>query len=119
MRRDYPLNPNRGGEQVKLKRSPSPKYLLYASIYVENTKVFINIYKYKLIHTPKQTVWSSRPHKYQDGFKVFISTTSYYGTFVDNCGMTQSIAFIMCKNETEAKNINYVYQPCLKMIISY
>lgn len=62
-----------------------------------------NTYKYKLIHTPKQTVWSSRPHKYQDGFKVFISTTSYYGTFVDNCGMTQSIAFIMCKDDTEAK----------------
>ena len=66
------------------------------------------IYKYKLIHTPKQTVWSSRPHKYQDGFKVFISTTSYYGTFVDNCGMTQSIAFIICKDEIEAKNISSV-----------
>ena len=65
-------------------------------------------YKYKLIHTPNQTVWSSRPHKYQDGFKVFISTTSYYGTFVDNCGMTQSIAFIMCKDQAEAKNVNEV-----------
>ena len=65
-------------------------------------------YKYKLIHTPKQTVWSSRPHKYQEGFKVFMSTTSYYGTFVDNCGMTQSIAFIMCKDEIEAKKISRV-----------
>ena len=76
-----------------------------------------DIYKYKLIHTPKQTVWSSRPHKYQDCFKVFISTTSYYGTFVDNCGMTQSIAFIMCKDETEAKNINKVLNhPVYKFI---
>ena len=74
-------------------------------------------YKYKLIHTPNQTVWSSRPHKYQDGFKVFISTTSYYGTFVDNCGMTQSIAFIMCKDETEAKNISIVLNhPMYKFI---
>ena len=74
-------------------------------------------YKYKLIHTPKQIVWSSRPHKYQDGFKVFISTTSYYGTFVDNCGMTQSIAFIVCKDETEAKNINQVLKhPMYKFI---
>ena len=63
---------------------------------------------YKLIHTPKQTVWSSRPHKFQDGFKVFISTTSYYGTFVDNCGMTQSIAFIECKDEEEANRISHV-----------
>lgn len=67
-----------------------------------------DIHKYKLIHTPKQIVWSSRPHKYQDGFKVFISTTSYYGTFVDDCGMTQSIAFIMCENEEQAKNISKV-----------
>lgn len=63
---------------------------------------------YKLIHTPKQTVWSSRPHKFQDGFKVFISTTSYYGTFVDNCGMTQSIAFIECKDKEEANRISHV-----------
>ena len=74
-------------------------------------------YKYRLIHTPKQTVWSSRPHKFQDGFKVFISTTSYYGTFVDNCGMTQSIAFIMCKDENEAKNISSVLNhPMYKFI---
>ena len=63
-------------------------------------------FKYKLIHTPKQIVWSSRKHKFQDGFKVFISTTSYYGTFIDNCGMTQSIAFIRCEDEAEAKNIS-------------
>ena len=76
-----------------------------------------DIYKYKLIHTPKQIVWSSRPHKYQDGFKVFISTTSYYGTFVDNCGMTQSIAFIMCKDEIEAKNTSDVLNhPMYKFI---
>lgn len=76
-----------------------------------------NLHKYKLIHTPKQIVWSSRPHKYQDGFKVFISTTSYYGTFVDDCGMTQSIAFIICKDETDAKNINYVLNhPMYKFI---
>ena len=65
-------------------------------------------YKYKLIHTPKQVVWSSKPHIYQEGYKVFISTTSYYGSFVDNCGMTQSIAFIQCKDEAEANNINKV-----------
>ena len=63
---------------------------------------------YRLIHTPKQVVWSSKKHKYQEGWKVFISTTSYYGTFVDNCGMTQSIAFIRCKDEEEANKINKV-----------
>jgi methylase of polypeptide subunit release factors len=72
---------------------------------------------YKLIHTPRQTVWSSRPHKFQDGYKVFISTTSYYGTFVDNCGMTQSIAFIQCNDEAEANNISRVMNhPMYKFI---
>ena len=51
-------------------------------------------YKYKLIHTLKQIVWSSRL-KYQDGFKVFISTTSYYGTFVDHCNDTINCVYIV------------------------
>jgi len=63
------------------------------------------IFKYKLIHTPSQIVYSSRPHKFQDGYKVFISTTDHYKTFVDECGMTQSIAFIRCNSKEEAENI--------------
>ena len=34
---------------------------------------------------------------------MFLSTTSYYQAFVDNCGMTQSIAFVRCADEEEAK----------------
>ena len=62
-------------------------------------------YPYRLIHTPTQTLYSSRPHKYQNGFKVFLSTTNTYRAFVDNCGMTQSIAFIRCKDKEEAEEI--------------
>lgn len=50
-------------------------------------------------------VWSNKPHKYQKGYKVFISLTNQYGTFIDNCGMTQSIAFVRCKSLKEAKRI--------------
>jgi len=74
-------------------------------------------FQHKIIHTPKQTVWSARPHKYQKGYKVFISTTSYYGTFVDNCGMTQSIAFIQCPDKKTANNISEVLNhPMYKFI---
>ena len=59
-------------------------------------------FKYKLIHTPNQIVYSSCPHKFQEGYKVFLSTTDKYKVFVDNCGMTQSIAFILCSSEEEA-----------------
>ena len=65
-------------------------------------------FKYKLIHTPKQTVYASRAHKFQAGWKVFISTTDKYKTFVDECGMTQSIAFIRCANKEEAILISEV-----------
>lgn len=64
---------------------------------------------YKLIHTPKQTVYASRPHKWQDCWKVFISTTDSYSTFIDNCGMTQSVAFIRC----ESKEIAETYKKIL------
>jgi len=59
-------------------------------------------HKYRLIHTPKQTVYASRPHKFQEGYKVFLSTTDKYNVFVDNCGMTQSIAFIQCEDKKQA-----------------
>lgn len=57
---------------------------------------------YRLIHTPKQTVWSTRPHKFQCGWKVFLSLTDRFGTFIDDCGMTQSVAFVRCQSEREA-----------------
>ena len=61
-------------------------------------------HKYRIIHTPTQTVWSSRPHKYQRGWKVFISLTNKYGTFIDrDCGMTQSIAFVRCATKQAAE----------------
>ena len=59
-------------------------------------------HQFKLIHTPKQTVWASRAHKFQKKYKVFISTTDKYKVFVDNCGMTQSIAFIRCSSKKKA-----------------
>lgn len=82
------------------------KYTKAKFINVERT----DVYKYKLIHTPSQTVYASRPHKFQDGYKVFLSTTDKYKVFIDKCGMTQSIAFILCSNEEEASNYMEILQ---------
>lgn len=60
---------------------------------------------YRLIHTPRQTVWSCRPHKFQKGWKVFLSLSDRYRAFVDDCGMTQSVAFVRCKSKREAERI--------------
>ena len=75
-------------------------------------------FKYKLIHTPSQTVYSSRPHKFQDGYKLFISTTDKYSVFIDNCGMTQSIVFILCSSEDEAKKYLQILQHPLYVFIN-
>jgi len=75
-------------------------------------------YPYKLIHTPSQTVYASRPHKFQEGYKVFLSTTDKYSVFVDNCGMTQSIVFILCSNEEEAKKYLEILQHPLYVFIN-
>lgn len=73
---------------------------------------------YKLIHTPTQIVYASRPHKYQEGYKVFIPTTSTYKLFVDKCGMTQSIAFIRCESKEEAENIVKILSSPLYVFIN-
>ena len=75
-------------------------------------------HKYKLIHTPNQTVYASRPHKYQEGYKVFISTTDRYKVFIDTCGMTQSIVFILCSNEQQAKNYLQILRHPLYIFIN-
>jgi adenine-specific DNA-methyltransferase len=77
-----------------------------------------DVFKYKLIHTPKQTVWASRPHIYQDGYKVFISTTDKYSTFIDNCGMTQSIVFIRCASLEEATKYKQILDHPLYLFIN-
>ena len=69
-------------------------------------------FKHRLIHTPSQTVYASRPHKFQEGYKIFISTTDKYNVFIDNCGMTQSIVFILCETEELAKKyLNILKHP--------
>lgn len=90
------------------------RYTKSALISNDMTDVFIH----KLIHTPKQTVWASRPHKYQDGYKVFISTTDKYKIFIDNCGMTQSIVFMICENEEEAKKNKKILEHPLYVFIN-
>ena len=62
-------------------------------------------YKYRLLHTPSQTCWSNRAHKYQEGYKVFIGTTTYYNAFVDDCGMTQSFIFYRAENIEKAEKV--------------
>ena len=75
-------------------------------------------FKYKLIHTPKQTVYASRPHKFQEGYKLFISTTDKYGVFIDECGMTQSICFIRCANEDQSKKYKLILEHPLYVVIN-
>ena len=75
-------------------------------------------FTYKLIHTPSQTVYSSKPHKFQEGYKVFISTTDKYNVFIDNCGMTQSIVFILCFTEEEAKKYLQILQHPMYIFIN-
>jgi len=75
-------------------------------------------FKYRLIHTPSQTVYASRPHKYQEGYKVFISTTNTYSVFVDDCGMTQSIAFIRCKTQQDAMELKNILEHPLYIFIN-
>jgi len=90
------------------------KYTKAELIRPEKTDVF----QYKLIHTPSQTVYASRPHKFQEGYKVFLSTTDKYSVFVDQCGMTQSIAFIPCANEAQAQAYVKILQHPLYVFIN-
>ncbi|AGE54560.1 adenine-specific methyltransferase [Paramecium bursaria Chlorella virus KS1B] len=98
-----------GGKDVNTKRD---KLVIETSsdLHAYTKKTLLNNersdeFPWKCIHTKRQTKWSSRPHKYQDGVKVFICLSSTYETWVDTCGMTQSVAFVRCENEEQAKEV--------------
>lgn len=84
--------------------------------FISNEKT--EVYKYKLIHTPSQIVYASRPHKYQEGYKIFISTTDKYNVFIDDCGMTQSIVFILCSSKEEAEGFKKILEHPLYIFIN-
>ena len=77
-----------------------------------------DVYPYKLIHTPSQTVYASRPHKFQEGYKVFLSTTDKYKVFIDECGMTQSIVFILCESREQAERYKLILEHPLYVFIN-
>ena len=61
------------------------------------------IYKFKVLHTPTQTVWSSRAHKNHDKIKLFIPLTTYYESLIiDTCGNTQGLGYIIFEDITTA-----------------
>ena len=108
---------NSTGEKYKIQTSSNLHK--YTKAHLLNT-IKTDEFKYEIVHTPSQTVWSKQPHIYQDGWKVYIATTTNYQTFIKkDCGMTQSIAFILCDNEEEAIRINEeLQQPVYKMIVA-
>jgi len=98
--------------QKTINNKSLPKYKIETTSYLHRTtkkELLSNNqteeFCHRLIHTPTQTIWSKKKHKFQDGWKVFISLTNQYSTFIDDCGMTQSIAFIRCKSKEEAEEI--------------
>ncbi len=68
-----------------------------------------DVFKYRIIHTPKQTIWASRPHKNQSLIKVFIPLTTYYESIIiDDCGNTQGMGYIITKDKLNAEKIKKV-----------
>ena len=49
---------------------------------------------------------------------MFISTTDKYGVFIDQCGMTQSIVFILCRDLEQATTYMKILQHPLYVFIN-
>lgn len=66
-------------------------------------------YKFKVLHTPTQVVWSKRPHKNHDKQKIFIPLTTYYeNIIIETCGNTQGLGYIIIENYSKAEKIRKV-----------
>lgn len=64
---------------------------------------------YEIIHTPSQSVWSSRPHKNQGRWKVMIPLTTYYEQIlISKLGNTQGMGYILVRDAEAAKRVKAV-----------
>lgn len=93
-----------------MKESPAFVVETSSDLHATTRTVFLrdepdDVFRYKCVHTRRQTKWSSRPHKYHAGLKVFVCLSSTYETWIDECGMTQSVAFVRCKNMSHAHEV--------------
>jgi len=109
----------------KTLNNSSEKFRIETTSYLHKhtKKEFLNnsktdTFKYKIIHTPSQIVYSKIEHKFQKGYKVFIGLTSYYKVFIDDCGMTQSIAFIRVNDIKEANYIKNILEHPLYVFLN-
>jgi hypothetical protein len=77
------------------------------------------IFRFKVIHTPSQFLWSIRPHKNYGKLKVFIPLTTYYEDIViDTCGNTQGMGYIIVKDPLEAAYIKKILLSKLFILIA-
>jgi SAM-dependent methyltransferase len=63
------------------------------------------LFCHRIVHTPKQTLWSSKAHGLQGRVKIFISITDKYSVWVDAgiSGMTQAVMYVLCGSVAEAE----------------
>lgn len=60
-------------------------------------------FPYKTVHTPSQTLWSSRPHKLYGVPKLLIPITTHIEqTMVSRAGVTQGMGYVLCSSDLEA-----------------
>jgi SAM-dependent methyltransferase len=59
----------------------------------------------RVVHTPTQTLWSSKAHGLQGRMKIFISITDKYSVWMDLgvSGMTQAVVYVLCETVAEAE----------------
>lgn len=68
-----------------------------------------DVYQHKVIHTPKQVILASRPHKNHGLMKVFIPLTTYYESIViEDCGNTQGMGYIIVDSIDVAEKVKSV-----------
>lgn len=68
-----------------------------------------SVFKFKVLHTPTQTLWSSRPHKNHNKIKLFIPLTTYYESLIiDTCGNTQGLGYIFFEDIITANKVKDV-----------
>lgn len=66
-------------------------------------------FPFKVIHTPSQTFWSSRPHKTFGKTKLLIPLTTYYEhMLIDSAGVTQGMGYVLCADRKEAEKIRKI-----------
>lgn len=96
---------------VECKTHPRADIKVSTELHSSYTSKFSPDFRFPIVHSASDNIlFSNTPHTHQLGYKVFLPIIGKFEPFIgEGQGMTQSVAYILCRDKEEATNLCLIF----------